>query len=288
MPSLNETQLSQIEEFASQLLVHFEPQALANIFQVKVNDKLQAKHPDTLKFLVRRAYEAGQIKRVVVAISKMRHKSAETLTWLYSLANVLSMSGYMAWSEHLYKQLIQLTKQFYGETHIKVGFALANLAGNYALQERYKEAFETSNQALALIESQAATIEEKRKWIHFLENHSELLNRMGNAQAAFDTLASALHVSESAFGQAHPQTLRLLKLAGIILHNGQDFFNSLPCMERAFLGHYFAFGSSHPETKTYLEEFLQIAQSAARITGDETIINQYQHYFDHYHTLQQQ
>lgn len=288
MPTLNETQLSQVEEFASLLLVHFEPQALAQIFQVKVNDKLQAKQPETLKYLVRRTYEAGQLKRIVVAISKMRHKPPETLAALDSLSNVLTMAGYTEWSEHLTKQLIQLSKQFYGETHIKVGFVLANLAANYTLQERYEEAFEISNQALALIESQAITIYEKQKWIYYLKNHSELLNRMGDAQEGFDTLVSAIHVSEDTFGQSHPQTFQLLQEAGIILHNGRDYFNSLDCMERAFLGHYFNLGLSHPQTMGCFEDFLRIAQSTARITNDNAFVNRYQHYFDHYYTLQQQ
>ncbi len=129
------------------------------------------------------------------------------------LAVTESVEGNLALAEQYHRKALRARREVLASTHPEIATSLVGLANIAMFQERYDEAVELLEEALAVYDSSLGNTHPLRGSVLFNLAHIRLLQE--DAQAAWDLAAQALPIFQESVGPSHPNTLRCSWVLGL-------------------------------------------------------------------------
>lgn len=163
---------------------------------------------------------------------KMPSDDSDYLQRLIWIAGFYSNFGETDKSIDYQKQVLNISKQIYGENSEKVGLAIHNLAFYYGVKGDYKKAIELYGYAAKLYKELLG--DDNPSYFVSLKNMAGCLSEMGEYGKALNTFENVLVVEKSIYGDISPQVAITLAEIGEIYGKLHDNVLELESKEAAY------------------------------------------------------
>ena len=172
--------------------------------------------------------------------------TSSEIVFLKEIAYLLQYIGSNSKAEILYKRILDIDINKYGENHINTTIIYNNLAALYNSQGRYDEASPLLQRTLQI--RQKTLGEEHPETGNSYNNLAGLYNSQGRYSEALPLLQRALQIRQKTPGEEHPDTATSYNnLAALYKSQGQ-YGKALPLFQRALQIRQKTLGEKHPNT----------------------------------------
>ena len=177
-------------------------------------------------------YGTRTVELIKLESSKMPSNDSEYLQRLIWIASFYSDFGEINKSINYQNQVLNISKQIYGENSKEVSLAIHNLASYYGMNKDYKKATEFYGNAAKLYKELFG--HDNPSYLVSLKNMAGSLSEIGEYGKALNTFENVLIAEKSIYGDTSPQVAITLAEIGEIYGKMRDNAHELESKEAAY------------------------------------------------------
>lgn len=172
---------------------------------------------------------------------------------------MLKAAGRYDDAEQPARKYLELSKNVYGEVHLEVGVALANLASILTEMHQDEDAVGYYKQSLAVREKLYEGLDHAET-AESLQKVALTLHTLGRCQEMLMYFERSIEMNKRLHGEEHPAVSTDLNVLGVILMKQEQYEQALPVLELSLSIREKVFGDTHPFVATALNNLAALLE----------------------------